>query len=175
MNFPAKRESLDNSQAATDVLCQILWQKAAAEVGMEVFDDDFLDFNYFVSIFWEFGGTKLEDPKGRLIWLMQYTSGKAKDLVKNCIYLPSEVEDRETMRIRHKGYGDPHKILAAYRKEIKEWPAVTAGDAAGFARFFNFLVKCKSLLVENKTNNLINNPDIICRLSSKFPTYLQVR
>ena len=77
------------------------------------------------------------------------------------------------MRIQHKGYGDPLKIPAAYRKEIKEWPAVTAGDAAGFARFFNFFVKSKSLLVENKINNLINNPDIICRLLSKFPTYLQ--
>ena len=65
------------------------------------------------------------------------------------------------MRIQQKGYGDSLKILAAYRKEIKEWPAVTAGDAAGFARFFNFFVKCKSLLVENKINNLINNPDII--------------
>ena len=76
------------------------------------------------------------------------------------------------MRILHNRYGDPHKILAVYRKEIKEWSAVKAGDAAGFRRFFNFLVKCKSLLSENKMNILINNPGVICMLLSKLPIYL---
>ena len=107
--------------------------------------------------------------------MIQYTKGEAKDLVKNCIYLPSEQEYREAMRILHNRYGDPHKILAVYRKEIKEWPAVKASDAAGFRRFFNFLVKCKSLLSENKMNILINNPDVICMLLSKLPIYLQDR
>ena len=51
MNFPAKRESLDNSQTATDVLCWLLRQQAALEVDMEVFDGDLLNFKYFISIF----------------------------------------------------------------------------------------------------------------------------
>ena len=119
--------------------------------------------------------TKLEDPSGRPYntQSIQYTSGEAKDLVKNFIYLPSEEGYREAMRILHNRYGDTHKVLVTYRKEIKAWPAVKAGDAAGFRRFFNFLVKCKSLLSENKMNTLINNPNVICMLLSKLPTYLQ--
>ena len=78
-------------------------------------------------------------------------------------------------RILNNKYGDPRKILSANRKEIKEWPAVKEGDAAGFRRFFNFLVKCKSLLSENKMNALINNPNVICMILSKLATYLQDR
>ena len=53
------------------------------------------------------------------------------------------------MRILHNRYGNPHKILTAYRKEIRELPAVEAGDASGFRRFSNFLVKYKSMLAES--------------------------
>ena len=110
---------------------------------MEVFDGDLLNFKYFVSINQEVVETKLEDPRGRLTQLIQHTSGEGKDLVKKCVYLPAEKGYREAMRILHNSCGDPHKILAAYRKEIKKWSAVKADDAAGFRRFFNFLVKCK--------------------------------
>ena len=127
-----------------------------------------------VSIFQDMEN-KLEDSRRQLTQLIQYTSGKAKDLVKNCIYLPSEEGCREAMRILHNRYKDPHKLLASYRKEIKEWPAVKAGDAAGFRRFLNFLAKSKSLLSQNKMNTLINNPDVMCMLLRKLPTYLQDR
>ena len=149
MNFSANRESLGNSKTATDNLCQLLQQQAAPEVDTEVFDGDLLNFMYFVSIFWEVVETKLEDPRGQLTQLIKYTNVEAKDLVKNCINLPSEKEYRESMRILHNRYGDPQKTLAPYRKKIKEWPALKAGNAPGFRRFLNLLVKSKSLLAEN--------------------------
>ena len=79
------------------------------------------------------------------------------------------------MKILNNKYGNPRKILSAGRKEIKKWPTVKEGNAAGFRRFFNFLVKCKSLLSENKMNALINNPNVICMILSKLATYLQDR
>ena len=68
-------------------------------------------------------------------------------------------------------YGDPHKILVAYRKKINGWPIVKAGYTGGFRRFFNFLIKCHSL-VSNR-HPLINSPDVICMLLAKLPTYMQ--
>ena len=72
-------------------------------------------------------------------------------------------------------YGDPHKILAAYRKEIKNWPIVKAGDAGTFRRSFNFLIKCRSLVSNIQTSPLIDNPDVICMLLAKLPNYMQDR
>ena len=65
-------------------------------------------------------------------------------------------------------FGDPHRITAAYRKEIKQWPQIIAGDADAYKKFQNFLVKCES--IDHLQNwNVLNTPDIICMLLSKLP------
>ena len=45
---------------------------------------------------------------------------------------PSGLEYRTPGLEMNETYGDPHKILAAHRKEIKDWPIVKAGDAGPF-------------------------------------------
>ena len=68
-------------------------------------------------------------------------------------------------------YGDPHIVLASYRKEVRNWPKLTFGDAKGFRLFFNFLVKCDGVAREQNWN-AINTPDVICMLVSKLPNAL---
>ena len=164
-----------NNQTTADILCQLLKQQSAPDVDIEVFDGNLLNFKYFTSIFKEVVESKIEDPRGRLTRLIRYTSGEAKELVKNCIYLPPGQGYQNAMEMLQARYGDPHKIMAAYRKEIKEWPSVKPGDSSGFRKFFNFLVKCRSLLSEDKISLLINNPDVMCMLLSKLPGYMQDR
>ena len=67
-----------------------------------------------------------------------------------------------------KRYGDPHKILSAYRLEIKKWPQVRQGDAAAYRKFYNFLLKCQ-ILTDGRNWNLFNSPDMLCTLISKLP------
>ena len=45
------------------------------------------------------------------------------------------------------------------------------GDAKGFRKFYNFLVKCEGVAKEQLWN-AINNPDILCMLVSKLPNGL---
>ena len=45
-------------------------------------------------------------------------------------------------------YGDPHIVLASYRKEVRNLPKLTFGDAKGFRLFFNFLLKCDGVAKE---------------------------
>ena len=66
-----------------------------------------------------------------------------------------------------------HIVLAAYRKGIKDLPVVKAGGTGGFRRFFNFIIKCNSLVSNKQTSPLINNPDVICMLLDEFPIYMQ--
>ena len=37
-----------------------------------------------------------------------YDSGEAKELVKNCLYLPASEGYKEAIRMMNEGYGDPH-------------------------------------------------------------------
>ena len=53
---------------------------------MKVFDGNLQNFKFF--IFKEIVERKLDDPRGHLTHLIQYTSGEQKELIKNCTYLP---------------------------------------------------------------------------------------
>ena len=67
-----------------------------------------------------------------------------------------------------KRYGNPHKILTAYRQEIKKWPLLKPSDAAAYRKFFNFLIKCESLADETNWSAL-NNPELLYTFISKLP------
>ena len=64
-------------------------------------------------------------------------------------------------------YGDPHIVLASYRKEVRNWPKLKFGDVKGFRLFFNFLGKHDGVAKEQNWN-AINTPGVICMLVSKL-------
>ena len=68
-----------------------------------------------------------------------------KEIGKNCIQLPSELGFRTAKQLLTQRFGDLHIITASYRKEIKQWPQIKAGDDGAYRRFQNFLVKCENI------------------------------
>ena len=65
-------------------------------------------------------------------------------MAKSCIQLSSEVGFKTVKRLLTKRFGYLHIITASYRKEIKQWPQIIAGDADVYRRFQNSLLKCES-------------------------------
>ena len=57
----------------------------APDVDIDLFSGDPLEYEYFRATFSDVVESKIADPKGRLIRLLKYTSGDAKELIKNCI------------------------------------------------------------------------------------------
>ena len=78
------------------------------------------------------------------------------------------------MNLLEKQYGDPHRPLASYRKEIKQMSKIKSGDAAAFRKLFNFLIKCQTMSYGTSKNTL-GSPDAICMILSKVPGHLQDR
>ena len=154
--------------AATDVLCQILKQQAAPEVDMECFEGNPVNYHYFIALFKEVVENKIDDSRGRLTRLIKYTKGEARDLIKHCIQQPVGTGYQTARHLLDQRYGNPHTVLASYRKEIKLWPQIKFGDAKGFQKFHNFLIKCQSVADFSKWNAL-DTPDVLCLLVSKFP------
>ena len=92
-------------------------------------------------------------------------------MIKHCLQEPSYIGYTHAQGLLRQRYGDPHIVLASYRKEVRNWPKLTFGDAKGFRLFFNFLVKCDGVAKEHNWN-AINTPDVICMLVSKLPNAL---
>ena len=126
-----------------------------------------MDFHYFMAVFKEVVENKVTDPRGRQTRLIRFTKGEAKEIAKNCIQLLSELGFKTAKQLLTERFGDPHIITASYRKEIKQWPQIKAGDAGAYRRFQNFLVKCENI-DHLQSWNVLNTPDIICMLLSKL-------
>ena len=77
--------------------------------------------------------SRISDPMGILTRLLKYKSGEAKDLIKHCV--------NEAMKFLEYQYGNPFKILAAYRQEIKKMAPVKPKDPATVRKLYNFLLK----------------------------------
>ena len=71
-------------------------------------------------------------------------------------------------------YGNPYRILASYRKEVKDWPQIKFGNSRSFRKFHSFLLKCRSVAANQRWNTL-NSPYILCMMASKLPDSLTER
>ena len=65
-------------------------------------------------------------------------------------------------------------MLSSYRKEIKELSPLKFGDAKGFRKFYNFLLKCESVS-ESQEWNTLDTLEMLCMLISKLPGGLMDR
>ena len=105
---------------------------------MELFDGNVLNYHHFMALFKEVIEIKVEDPRGRLIRLLKYTSGEAKELINHCIQLPSNEGFKYAKFLLEEVYGNPQKL-------IKQWPQIKFGDARAFRKFHTFLLKCRTV------------------------------
>ena len=102
-------DTTSSTRKPSDILCKLLQQQAAPELDIKYFDGKPLNYHYFMALFSEVVETKIDDPRGGLTRMIKYTMGEPKELIKHCIQLPWK-----------KNYGNPHKILSSYRREVKE-------------------------------------------------------
>ena len=141
---------------------------------IKTFDVYVLNYHYFIALSKEVVEKKVDDPRRTLTRLTKYASEYARKLIKHCIQLPSNERFKHAKYLLEKVYGNPHKILASYRKEVKNWQPVNFGHAIAFRQFHNFLLRCKSVATNQRWNTL-DTPDILCMLISKLPSGVMER
>ena len=173
-NTTTKSETVRLSEGIGDMLYRLVKEQSAPDVDMETFDGNPLNYTYFRCMFRETVEKKIDDPQGRLTRLIKYTSGEAQEMVKHFIHDRPDRGYQNAITLLEKNYGNPYKILASYRNEIKRMPKIRTGDASAYRKMFNFLIKCKSLSYDEGYNPL-DTPDVICMVLAKLPIYLQDR
>ena len=66
-----------------------------------------------MSIFKEVVEDRIEDLTGRLIRLIKYTDGEARELIKLCVQQPAHLGYQNAKMLLEKRYGHPHRIYAS--------------------------------------------------------------
>ena len=155
-----------------DLLCTLAREQAAPQVTIEPFDGNSLNFAHFLSMFTESVEKKIEDPLGRLIRLIKCTTGEAQELVKHFINDKPEQCYRNAVELLRRQYGNPLRLLDAYRMEIKHKSPTKPGNISAFRKLFNFLIMCQ-FLSSSSQNNPLDTPEIIYMILSKLPVHPQ--
>ena len=78
------------------------------------FSGDVMSYPAFITAFETLIESKVDDSNERLYFLDQYTSGKAKELIKGCLQMKGEDSYKEARRLLKKHFGDPYKVASAY-------------------------------------------------------------
>ena len=74
------------------MMCQLLKQQSAPDIDIDIFSSNLVDFNYFMAVFSEIVGNKVDGRKEKLTQLIKYTTSDAKEMLENCIWLPTEID-----------------------------------------------------------------------------------
>ena len=78
--------------------------------------------------------SKVDNSTDCLYFLDQYTSGKAKELIKGCLQMKGEDSHIESRQLLKKHF-DLYKIASAYTAKLSSWPAVRPNDGTVLQEF----------------------------------------
>ncbi len=167
-----KKETNDNVVKINELIIDMMKLSSAPVVKLDEFSGNVLEFEYFKANLKEMVQDKVKDQRGRLMRLLQCTSGEAKDLIKGCVHENSNTCFDKAMDLLNKEYGDVHAITCAYLKELRSWPSVRNNDAKAYKNIYRFLLKCQSFKKSSILAEL-DSTDMIRTILLRFPTSTQ--
>lgn len=108
----------------------------------EIVEVNPLEYHHFVFFFFrEIVEKWVQDLTGRILRQLKYTTGETHDLIKHCLHESSYVSCLNDQGLLKQRYGDPHILLASYRKVARTWSKLKFGDTKNSWLFCKFLVK----------------------------------
>ena len=80
------------------------------------------------------------------MYLLQYTSGVAKDKIKCCLYKDSSLGYKTARRLLEERFGHPFRIASQYVTKLTEGPPLKPLDRTGLFAFADQLKDCENTL-----------------------------
>ena len=128
-------------QTLSDTLCKLFQLQAAPEIEMKQFEGNPLNYHYFYDAVCRSCRKKDWGTQRRLTRLIKFKSVEARELINHSIQLPHSKSYQHGKALLERTYGNPHKILPSYWKEIKEWSLLKLGDT----KSQEFITSCWSV------------------------------
>ena len=154
-----------------ELMIKTLKLQSAPKVEIEPFSGDPLEYSYFMENFKDVVENLIDNPKQRLVRLLKYTQGDAKELIKHCVHEDQENCYKEALRLLEKDYGDPLRMACAYLEKLKNWPHVKANDVVALKGLYRFLLRC--LAFQKKGNIDLDSPLTIRCVQLVLPINMQ--
>ena len=90
--------------------------------------------------------SKLKDEK--LHYLVQYTSGKPRDLIVTCLHMETNKAYKMARLLLERWYGNSAVIATAYVNKFLKWEQVKRDDVEGLDEFVIMLGSCENAVFQ---------------------------
>ena len=117
--------------------------------------------------------SKLNDDDEKLHYLVQYTSGKPRDLIETRLHMETNKEYEEARLLLERRYGNSAVIATAYVNKILNWEIVKKDDIKGLDEFAIILESCRNTVFTPYGVVELHNPKTIRAILRKLPYYIQ--
>ena len=138
-----------------------------------VFGGDPIEYQPFVTAFENLIEANTDSESSRLYYLIQYTRGDVKELMKSCLSMKGKDGYKEARKLLKHRYGQSYKIAASYVDRVTNGPSIKPEDTAGLQRFSTLLTSCKNMLGTIGYSSKLENPDSLRKIIDRLPYNLR--
>ena len=103
-----------------------------------------MEYWTFIRAFENLTESKTSSHSAHLYYLVQYTSGEVKELVRSCLAMREDVGYLKAKNLLRKRYGQSYRIANAFVEKLAKGPAIKAEDGDALRRFSTLLSSCRN-------------------------------
>lgn len=170
------QELINIQQKQTELSQTIVSQQARSLLPTHkppIFAGEALEFPAFWTAFESLIESKVEDPVERLYFLGQYTTGKAKEVIKGCLQRRSNDAYDEAKRLLRRRFGDSFTIASAHIKKLSSWPQIKPNEGSTLRNFAIALEQAHSAMKGMSHMQDLNTAQVLRKLWEKLPRHLR--
>ena len=145
------------------------------DVEAPIFDGRPTEYCHFVRAFENLIESRTFNQQSKLFYLVQYTSGEVKDLMRSCPTVKPEEGYIEARRLLKEKYGQNYRIATVFVNCMTEATPIKSEDGVALQTFSVLLVSCRNTLKEIGYLNKFENPDCLIKIIEKLPFSLPQR
>ena len=134
----------------------------------DVFDGNPINYCSFIDSFDALVAYNVPEPKRKLYYLLQYTKGPARDLVKNCQYFPGPEGYIKARNLKNT-FGQKFQIAKANINSVVNGSVLDIKDKLSLMAFSAKLNACMNVLEGINYLNRMDNLDILHKIAKRLP------
>ena len=142
---------------------------------LTIFDGDPLEYWNFIKSFENSITVNASSESEKLMYLLQYTSGVAKDTIKCCLVMDSSLGYQMARKLLEERFGHPFTIASKYVTKLTDGPPLKPSDRAGLLAFADQLKDCEHTLESIGYLDEINSADNLRRIVQRLPFHLRTK
>ncbi|GAA56061.1 protein disulfide-isomerase, partial [Clonorchis sinensis] len=145
------------------------------KIEIDKFSGNPMEFWKFMKAFQMSIADRLFDDSNKLMYLLHYCRGEAKEAIEHCVFLPGKAGYQKAMDILRTQFGRPHDIAQSFMNELLVGGPIAPGDVDALRRLIRKMVNCDLALKQMHYTADLNCSTNLKRIVERLPRHLQQR